>query len=52
MILPLWREDSKSPVTVKHLLNVLIQMISYLNLGQNAAVKLNQPLYVIAKRIQ
>ena len=52
VILPLWWEDSKSPATVKHLLNVLIQMISYLNLGQTATVKLNQPLYVIAKRIQ
>lgn len=52
VILPLWQEDSKSPSTVKHLLNVLIQTISYLNLGQIAAVKLNQPLYVIAKRIQ
>ena len=51
-MLPLWRDDSKSLATIKHLSNVLIQTISYLNPGQTAVIGLDEPLYAIAKRIQ
>ena len=52
VMLPLWRDDSKSLATIKHLPNVLIQTISYLNPGQTAVIGLDQPLYAIVKRIQ
>ena len=51
-MLPIWRNSSKSPATIKHLLNVLIQAIHYLNEGQAAVVGFDQPLYAIAKRLQ
>ena len=51
-MLPIWRDDSKSPATIKHLLTVLMPTINYLNPRQTAVVGLDQPLYAIAKRIQ
>lgn len=45
VVLPLRRDDSKSPARIKHFLN-------YLNPGQAAVVVLDQPLFAIAKRIQ
>ena len=51
-MLSMWRYDSKSPATIKHLLTVLMQKINYPYPGQTAVVGLYQPLYAIAKRIQ
>ena len=51
-MMPILRDDSKSPATIKHLINVLIQSINFLNPGQTAVIGLDQPLYALAKRIQ
>ena len=47
-MLPILRDDSKSPATIKHMLNVLIQSISFLNPGQPAVIGFDQPLYALA----
>lgn len=52
VMLRLWRDDFTSPVTIKLLLNVLVQTISYMNPGESAVVYLDQTLHAIAKRIQ
>ena len=35
---PIWRDDSKSPATIKHLLDIFIQAIGYLNPGQTSVI--------------
>ena len=50
--LPIWRDNSKSPATIKHILDVLGPAIDYLNLEQLMVVGFDQPLYAIAKRLQ
>ena len=52
VMLPILRDDSKSPATIKHLLNVLIQSIYQLNPNQTAVIGFDQPLYPLAKKIQ
>ena len=52
VMLPILRDNSKSPATIKHLLNVLIQSIHQLNPNQTAVIGFDQPLYVLAKKIQ
>ena len=52
VMLPILRDDSKSPATIKHLLNVLIQSIRQLNPKQTAVIGFDQPLYAPAKTIQ
>ena len=37
-MLPIWRDDSKSPATIKRLLNIFIQAIEYLNPGQTSVI--------------
>ena len=37
-MLPIWRDDSKSPATIKHLLDVLIHATGFENPGQAAAI--------------
>ena len=51
-MLPILRDDSKSPATIKHLLNVLIQSIHQRNPNQTAVIGFDQPLCAIAKKIQ
>ena len=51
-MLPIRRENSKSPKTIKHILNVLGPAIDYLNPEQPMVVGFDQPLYAIAKRLQ
>ena len=51
-MLPIWKDDSKSPATIKHLLDVLIHATGYLNPGQAAVIGSDQPLYAIAKKLQ
>ena len=48
----IWRDNSKSPATIKHILDVLGPAIDYLNLEQLMVVGFDQPLYAIAKRLQ
>ena len=52
VMLPILRDNSKSPATIKHLLNVLIQSIRQLNPKQTAVIGFDQPLYALAKTIQ
>ena len=51
-LLPLWRDDSKSPAMIKHLLDIAKDVVTYLNHGQTPVVAFDQPLLVLAKRIQ
>ena len=51
-MLPIWRDNSKSPATIKHILDVLGPAIDYLNPEQPMVVGFDQPLYAIAKRLQ
>ena len=51
-MLPIWRDDSKSPATIKHVIDVLMNSTSFLNPGQTAVIGMDQPLYAIAKKIQ
>ena len=51
-MLPVWRDDSKSPAMIKHCLDVIHDDVSYLNPGQKTVVAFDQPLYAITKRFQ
>ena len=51
-MVPILSDDSKSTATIKHLLDVLIKSIHYLNPNQTAVISFNQPLYTLAKKFQ
>ena len=51
-MLPICRDDSKRPATIKHLLDVLFRATGYLNPGQAAVIGFEQPLYALAKKLQ
>ena len=51
-LLPIWRDESKSPATIKHSLDVIKRAIEFLNPGQTPVATLDQPLYAIAKKLQ
>ena len=50
-MLPIWRDDSESQATIKHLLDILSHATGYLNPGQAAIIRFDQPLYAIAKKL-
>ena len=50
--LPIWRDDSKSPATIKHVFGSLMTSTNYLNPGKTSVIGLDQPFYAIAKKIQ
>ena len=52
VMLPIWRDDSKSPATIKHVLDTPMASTNHLNPGQTSVIGLDQPLYAIAKKIQ
>ena len=49
VILPLWRESSKSPAIIKHSIMVIVKAIEFLNPGQTPVITFDQLLYVISK---
>ena len=51
-LLPIWRDDSKSPSTIRHTLDVINQAVAYLNPDQTPVIAFDQPLFAIAKRLQ
>ena len=51
-MLPIFRDDSKSATTIKHLLDALIKSIHYLNPNQTAVIGFDQLLSDLAKKIQ
>ena len=51
-LLPLFREDSKSPAMIKHSINVIKKAVQFLNSNQIPVIAFDQPLYAIAKQIQ
>ena len=51
-MLPIWRDESKSPATIKHLLGTLTHGTGYLNPGQAVIIGFYLPLYPIAKILQ
>ena len=52
VMLPILRDNSKSPATIKYLLRVLMQSMHQLNPNQTAVIGFYQPLYALAKKIQ
>ena len=51
-LLPVWKDDSKSPAMIKHSLDVVMDAVAYLNPGQTPVVAFDQPLFALAKKIQ
>ena len=51
-MLLIWRDDSTSPATIKYVFETLMASTNYLNPGQTSVIDLDQPLCVIAKKIQ
>ena len=51
-LLPVWRDDSKSPAIIKHSLDVVKDAVAYLNPGQTPVIAFDQPLFVLAKKTQ
>ena len=43
-LLPLWRDDSKSPAMIKHSLDIVKDAVTCLNHGQTPVVAFDQPL--------
>ena len=52
VLLPLFRDDLKSPAMIKHAMNVIQKAVRYLNENQTLVIALYQPLYAITKEIQ
>ena len=52
VMLPIFRDDSRSASTIKHLLGALIKSIRYLNPNQTAVIGFDLLLYSLAKKIQ
>ena len=52
VLLPLFRDDLKSPAMIKHAMNVIQKAVRYLNENQTPVIAFYQPLYAIAKQIQ
>ena len=51
-MLPIWRDNSKSPSSIKHSLKVIKKAVNYLNSCQSPVVAFDQPLFEISKKIQ
>ena len=51
-LLPIWRDESKSPAMIKHALDMISLAVNHLNPGQTPVVAFDQPLYAIAKKLQ
>ena len=51
-VLPVWKDDSKSPAMIKHSLDVVMDAVAYLNPGQTPVVAFDQLLFALAKKIQ
>ena len=51
-LLPVWRDDSKSPAMIMHSLDVVKDAVTYLNPEQTPVVAFDQPLFALAKKIQ
>ena len=52
ILLPLFREGSKSAVMIRHAMGVVKQAVNHVNPNQTSVTALDQPLYAIAKKIQ
>ena len=52
VLLPLFREGSKSAAMIRHAMGVVKQAVNHVNPNQTPVIALNQPLYAIAKQIQ
>lgn len=49
---PLFREDSKPPAMVRHVIDVIRKAVEFLSPGQVPAIACDQPLYAITKLVQ
>ena len=52
VLLPLFREGSKSAAMIRHAMSVVKQAVNHVNPNQTPVIALNQPLYAITKQIQ
>ena len=49
VLLPLFREGSKSAAMIRHAMGVVKQAVNHVNPNQTPVIALDQPLYTIAK---
>ena len=49
---PVWRDNSKSSVMIKHSLDTVKDAVKYTNLGQTPVIALDQPFFALAKKLQ
>ena len=52
VMLPLFRECSKSVAMIRHTMDVVKQAVDHVNPGQTPVIAYDQPLYTLAKQIQ
>ena len=52
VLLPLFREGSKSAAIIRHAMGGVKQAVNHVNSNQTPVIALDQPLYAIAKQIQ
>lgn len=51
-LLPLWQEQAHSVATIKHVMDKVKEITSFLNPEQTPVMACDQPLFVLAKQIQ
>ena len=51
-LLPLLRDGAHSVATIKHVMDIILDIVTYLNPSQIPVVAADQPLYALAKQIQ
>ena len=52
VLMPLFREDSKSAAVIKHGMDVVKQAASHLNSQQTLVIAFDQPLFATVKQVQ
>ena len=52
VILPLFKEQSKSPAMIRHAMDIIKKAVEYFNPGQTPVITYDQPLYAVPKLIQ
>ena len=51
-LLPIWRDNAKSPAMIRHAMSIIKKTVEYLNSGLTPVITFDQPLYELAKKIQ
>ena len=51
-LLPLLRDQAHSVATVKHVMDKIKDIVTFLNPGQVPVIAADQPIYAVAKQVQ